>query len=302
MFKGHSRGESGPLALAPRYPNVFAAAYASEPMTNYQTSVPIPGVSSNNWAADASIKWGEPLLNLPVEIGAPNHWADRLQSYNRTGVWSWQNHQANFRDRVADDMVPFGVAHGFNDHVIEWTTQAKPAYAAFDSAGRAWGGAIRDAEHGWLSYQGLPFTLDVDGSLAPFQNFSVVKNETVPGFSRYSGNMSLPPNDVEEGNYNQTLEWSASWSSWDGAPLDTPNQWRISLRTTDGRERTVDITPRRLQQFNIVPGTTYRWENRRVTDNGLVAGGNVVANANGLITVPNLSVTGRGNRLVIVRQ
>ena len=118
----------------------------------------------------------------------------------------------------------------------------------------------------------------------------------------------LPPTST--GGYNDTLRWSASWDAWDGAPVDTPTRWRISLCTHaadpyvndcgSGPAVTVDVTPRRLQQFVVVAGATYNWENGRVVDNGLVASGSVVAGTDGVVTVPNVALTApAGHRLIL---
>ncbi len=295
---GQSMGGSGALALAMRYPNVFAAAYASEPMTNYATSGDGGGL---DWRPDLAPKWGEPALNLPVLLRGPGDWAAHLQDDNGTGVWDWQNHQAQMQSRLAAEMVPFGVAHGRQDDVIEWPTQGRPAYAAFDAGGRVWGGAVLDAGHTWLGFTGLPPNLAPDSSLIPFFALQARLNESAPGLSGASGNLALPPPNPPgpTGGYNQTLEWSASWNSWDGAPVDTASQWRISLRTTDGSNQTVAVTPRRLQAFTIMPGATYAWQNRRVSDNGLVASGVVTANSQGLLTVNGFAVSAGGNRLLL---
>ncbi|MCZ7568368.1 MAG: putative glycoside hydrolase [Ardenticatenaceae bacterium] len=295
---GHSMGGSGALALALRYPNVFAAAYASEPMTNYRTSGDGGGI---DWRPDVGLKWGSPALNLPVQIDAPGNWADHLQRYNGTGVWDWQDHQANIQNRPGDEMVPLGLAHGRADDVIEWPTQGQPAYAAFNAGRRAWGGATTDDAHSWLGYTGLPPSLQPDNSLTPFSGLRLVRNESVPGLSNASGDVALPPPNPPgpTGGYNQTLEWSASWNAWDGPPGDTAGEWHISLRPTDRSSQTVDVTPRRLQSFHVTPGASYTWENRRVSDHSLVASGTVLADGDGLVTIAAFAVSPAGNRLML---
>lgn len=292
---GHSMGGSGTLALALRYPNVFAAAYASEPMTNYRVS---GDGGDTDWREDVSWKWGSRTLNLPVSLSGPGTWAAHLASFNGTGVWDWQNHQANVAGRAGDEAVPFGVAHGRSDRVLGWTTEGKPFYSPADASRRCWGGWNANADHTWLSFMGLPPTLAPDPSLAPFDGFQVVRDESVPGLSRASGNLPLPPPDGgAEGGFNQLVDWSSSWDPWDGPPVDTATSWGISLRSTDDQAHTVDVTPRRLQTFRTSPGATYSWENRRVSDDGLVASGQVTADSHGLVTVPSFAVTGSGNRL-----
>jgi hypothetical protein len=306
---GASMGASGTLAFALRYPNVFAAAYASQPMTRYATSGDGGGV---DWRTDVEPKWGAVAANLPVSLAAPGNWADALQTHNGAGVWTWQNHQVQLVALRGRDATPLGIAHGVADNVIEWSTQGQPVYPALNSSRQVWGGAAVPGDHSWTGFAGSLYNLDVDtrpgGGLGPFFSFLPVRNETAPGLSNGSTNAPLPPTGV--GDYNLGVRWSASWDAWDGAPVDTPAQWAMSFCYQDvdrytndcgsGQPLTVDITPRRVQHFLRVAGAGYRWENRRVRDNALVASGVVTADSDGLITVPAFALNDAGgNRLIL---
>jgi pimeloyl-ACP methyl ester carboxylesterase len=300
---GQSMGATGALAFAERYPNVFAAAYASQPVADFLTA--------GDTIHQPFVQWGNPDLNLPVLIDAPEGWATPLQKYNGVGVWDWQNYQENLSgtgilsERLYDDMTPIGIVLGTNDHVINWSTQGPPTYAAFNASQRAWGGLVTDDDHQWMYYIGMPPALAPLGSRnkytwIPYWNFKVVKDETVPGFS------NLSDDSIDE-NYNQTINWSSSWYSWDGSPIDQANLWQISICTAriydnycgNGGTSTVDVTPRRVQQFKFAPGATYTWENRLVSDNSLVASGTVTADSGGLVVIKGFLVTPGGDRLVI---
>ncbi|HHW86218.1 MAG TPA: hypothetical protein GX400_08410 [Chloroflexi bacterium] len=306
---GGSMGGSGALAFALRYANVFAAAYAGQPMTNYATAGDGGGL---DWRSDVEPKWGTRSANLPVSITAPGDWAAPLQADNGTGVWTWQNHQAQLGAQRRRDITPLGIAHGVEDDVIEWSTQGQPVYPALNDSRQAWGGAAVPGGHGWTGFGGSLYNLAPDtrpgGSLTPFFSFLPVRNETVPGLSNGSLNAPLPP--VGVGDYNLAVRWSASWDAWDGAPVDTPTQWAMSFcykfadfydnECGSGQPLTVDITPRRVQHFPRVPGASYRWENRRVRDGALVASGVVTADGDGLITVPDFALNDAdGNRLIL---
>ncbi|MGA9347952.1 MAG: alpha/beta hydrolase-fold protein, partial [Anaerolineae bacterium] len=287
---GHSMGGSGALALGMRYPNVFAATYSSEPMTNYQTS--------DLWLSDTEWKWGTVASNLPIENRGPNGWADHLTSYDGTGVWDWQNHQQQLVTRRGDDMAHISLAHGTRDDIIAWSTQGQPAYEPFYQGRRAFSGATEAADHTWLGYSGLGPNVEDYNWTGPFYGWTAVRDESLPGLTYASGSSPVPPPGAGA-SYNLNLEWSASWLDWDGAPIDTDDEWRISLHTTDGSTQTADVTPRRLQTFTIVPANAYAWENRRVSDNALVASGTVFGDADGLVTVPAFQVTSGGNRLIL---
>ena len=295
---GHSMGGSGALALALRYPNVFAAVYCSEPMTNYREGS--TGTEGLDWVgSDLEPKWGSVALNLPIENRGV--YAGHLTRYNGTGVWDWQNHQANLIERRGDDMAFISLAHGTLDRVIAWESQGRLGYEPFCLSRRAFSGAIVEADHTWIGFNGQGPTageLWEPGASGPFYGLSFVRNETLPGLTYASG--SLPPVPDRTGGYNMTLEWSASWNDWAGPPIDTPGWWEIAIRSLDG-DQTVDVTPRRLQQFLIHTDVVYTWENRRVSDNALVANGTVTADEDGLITVTGFAVSPSGNRLIINR-
>ena len=248
------------------------------------------------------------LLNLPISLSGPGGWADHLQKNNGVGVWDWQNYGLSAQGQegmlgVGDEMVPLGIDHGIPDEVILWSTQGQPIYPSLDAGLRAWGGAVTDADHEWSNFLGMPPTMGIDE--APFWNFQVIRDESVPGLSQLSGNSEMPPTSV--GTYNQTILWSASWNAWDGAPQDQPDLWSISLCAVmvgshecgSGKRQTVDITPRRVQNFVFVPGMRYDWKNVEVASGKIIAQGTVSADSMGLVTIKKFVVSPTGNRLII---
>lgn len=291
---GGSMGGSGALALALRYAQVFAAAYASQPMTDYRHQGDAGGTP---WRNDVEWKWGTVAQNLPVIIRAPGGWADQLQSAAGTGVWDWQDHQTQAGLQRGRDRVPLGLGHGTNDYVIEWPTQGKPSYPSWDDAALCWGGMVTDGGHSWMGFNGLPPPLAVDGSLAPYQRFTARKNETVPALARCSANAAQPPD--APGQYNLSIEWSASWYNWDVPPVDQSNRWQISLRSLNGGAQTVDVTPRRLQQFPHAPFTRVLWRNFPLGATNPVQMGTRAADVDGLLTITGVVVGVAGNRLLL---
>lgn len=291
---GHSMGASGSLALALRYPNVFAAVYCSEPMTNYREASTGGDI---NWVEEDLVpKWGSTELNLPIENRGV--YAAHLERFDGTGVWDWQDHQANLIQRRADDIAFVSLAHGTQDRVIAWESQGRLAYEPFYLSRRAFSGAILEADHTWIGFSGQGPTVGEtwEAGGGPFYGFNVVRNETLPGLSYASGNLPVPPDTT--GGYNMTLEWSASWNAWAGPPVDTPTRWEMALRSLEG-DQAVDVTPRRLQMFIVTSGEQYDWENRRVSDGGVIASGRVTADDSGLLTVTNFAVSTEGNRLIL---
>ncbi|MDD5371461.1 MAG: prolyl oligopeptidase family serine peptidase, partial [Anaerolineaceae bacterium] len=180
FVSGQSMGGTGSLALAERYPNVFAAAYASQPVTNFQTA----NIDKLDWVADAALKWGRPDLALPVRLDAPAGWADPLKKYDGVSAWDWQNLLLSLdppaggpmRERMQDDMAPFTVVHEPLDRVINWATQGQPAYTALNQSNQAYSGMVSSGGcvggnepnfpcHRWMYYVGLlPSVFPVGGA------------------------------------------------------------------------------------------------------------------------------------------
>lgn len=289
---GHSMGGSGSLAFALRYPNVFAAAHASQPMTDYSTSGDGGG---DDWRPDVSVKLGAPMLDLPIDIEGPAGWADHLEGYDGTPAWQWQDHQAQTIARRGEEAAPFGVDHSLVDTIIEWATQGQPAYEPFDASDRCWRGVIQSTSHTPSGILGMPGPFGKDAMGLPFAGFRARLGETVPGLARSTLNGALPP--VEEGDYNADLDWSASWADWDGPPLDEPTRWRVSLRTDIDTTAVVDVTPRRAQAFVVEPGVPYVWHATEIASLTEFASGLVLPDDDGLVTAPAIDVDEFGTRV-----
>lgn len=288
---GGSMGGSGALALALRYPNVFAASHSGEPMTNYAAADGSGGTTP--WVNDVEWKWGACSANLPIRnVG---RYAAHLAVYDGMGVWDWQNHQAQLVGRRGEDAALITLNHGTRDTIIAWASQGQPVYTEFYAGRRAFSAAVVEADHTWLGFAGIGPMLDYETTWAPFHNWEARRSETIPALSHASGSGPVPPTGPTE--YNLNIEWSASWHDFAGPPTDTPALWVMALRTTDGSSQTVDITPRRRQQFVVAPSQLYAWESRRLSDNALLQAGTVVADAYRLITAPAVQVDGTGVRL-----
>lgn len=106
---GSSMGGSGALSMGLRYPNVFAAAFCWQPMTDYGTAADIPG---GHWW-DFYPKWGSTAVNLPVENRGPH--AEHLAIHDGTGVYDWMNHILQIESRPDDESAFIFFHHGKNE-------------------------------------------------------------------------------------------------------------------------------------------------------------------------------------------
>jgi hypothetical protein len=275
---GQSMGGTGALMLAERYPQIFAAAAAGQPMINFANAA--------MWLEELESKWGARSVNLPVEIRGPD--AAHLAPYQGTGVWDWQNLGDQLSARRGDDMAFIAIAHGTQDTVIDWETVVQPSYAHFYRGNRAFIGEITADDHTWQGFREHP------NWMFDWMNFP--RDESLPALSNASGSLPVPPDGV--GGYNMTLEWSSSANDFAGPPVDTPEQWAVVLRSLAG-DQTVDVTPRRLQQLAVEPGRVYVWQNVRLSDNAVVQEGTTTPDQDGLITVVGFAVSEDGNRLTV---
>lgn len=287
---GQSMGGTGTLALALRYPQVFAAAHAGQPMTRPATAGTAGG---DMWQPLLERLYGALGDDLPYALDADLPYQDSLAPTPGLSAWDWQDHQTTLGVRDSQDRVPFGIDHGLVDSTIEWQTQGEPTYGLLDQAALCWAGEVTNRGHVTSNQSTLPGSLQ---KLAgrPFADFTAVRDETVPGFVDSSSNPALPP--VAPGAFNEDLEWSPSWDPWDGVPIDTADDWQVSIRSNEA-PLTVGVTPRRTQAFEFTTGDTLRWENERISDGSVIQSGTLVVPVDGVPVTPPLDISVTGNRI-----
>lgn len=185
-------------------------------------------------------------------------------------------------------------ANAKNDPLIDWP-QAVHFYQALQDTKRphlfVWGQNGHDqAAKMPLSggEQTLPIDIRINQSLPAFTGCSLDDN---PG----DGN---PESGAPVGQINGYLYWETA------DVIDTQTRWEMTVGLTASAPRsdcTVNITPRRLQQFKPLPGMPIRWENRDAVTGLLLASGTVSADTNGLVTLPQVLVTQGKNRIILYR-
>ncbi len=318
---GLSMGGSGALALATRYPEVFAAAHAAQPMTDYEAFVYDMGSEPNCMFAQELIQlWGDPVHQNQTQLvfAGPPEWAMSTAGYSMN-VWEWQNHRGQVATRTADEMVPFGLTHGMRDCCLPANNQMQPFHPAAFLAKRCAGLYVDNSGHGVGARNGFPYPLrelTSGGPTGPFHGLAVVKNESVPGLSNLyysSGSQPCQPAwtcpdrcnaPANCANYCPTtntnpyrpfhdIGWDASWNSTN-PPAEQTDSWTIRLWSVSSASYLVDVTPRRCQQFTVNCSKQYAWMN---LEQGYI--GYTACDANGVLTVPGFLVTPGGNTLVL---
>src|SRR5205814_2355839 len=128
-------------------------------------------------------------------------------------------------------------------------------------------------------------------------------DRTLPAFSNCSldddpGNGD-PNHGARAGQSNLYLYWS------DAKIADQPDRWAMDLLLAGDAPKdscTVDVTPRRCQQFKPRPGAKLVWSSTALASGKVVDYGQVVVDSWGVVTVPKVVVSKRGSRLSLSRQ
>jgi poly(3-hydroxybutyrate) depolymerase len=137
-----------------------------------------------------------------------------------------------------------------------------------------------------------------------FPWLSIRKNEAYPVFTgsstddRYPGFLNKEAPD-QKGQINGYFRWKNI--------EDTKNMFVMELRLIKSEElgnaikpprrATTDVTMRRLQQFRVTPGAKLEWN--MVRAGKVLQSGKVLADANGIVTVPDVTVTDSPSQLKI---
>lgn len=291
---GNSMGASGALSLGLRYPDVFAGIYASEPMTNY--------ASSPTFQNDFVQLWGEQTSNLPIVNNGPD--SENISRYGidgdaPTAVWNWMNHLEQVQRRSADRFAYLMVDHGKADTTIDWFTQGQPLAKALSDAKVAFSAnAYEGIGHTWLGFGAVissMFGLGYDDE-APWR---YPNSLSFPAIANASGSSTVDSDTTGDSSYNMTIEWSTPDNAFDGAIIDSDNQYQINLRST-GNDQTASITPRNTTFFVVDPNQRCTWSVVTNANGQQIQTGVADADSAGRVTVNGVSiVTGTGSRLTI---
>lgn len=298
------RGSGGKAAVnfAARYGSIFAAAFANAPVAEIEY---FDAIANSKQMTDLT---GD--LDLPVISSGPGNWADRIQQDEAAGNGGTAKDMPVFLGSTWLAAAPLGIQYDarspawrFRDDTLETLATTR----------QAWFGAVTGPETlAPLDYRGLLPNFQNDSSGHPFYGLLARRNEAILAFSN---------NRSEEqgwmGAYNgfrQTILWSSSWQPWHGSgPLDLLDRLEFNICAVDparageskcgtGWEQVVDITPRRLQHFLVVPGMHIRWENLRLNDGAVINSGRATVRGDGTFTLSGVTVLPEGNKLVMYQE
>ena len=252
---GHSIGGTGAWQLGVRNPDVFAAVHAHSGFARFTPPVgPFQGQFERDIVGTAA----EGVILR--DSGGTSYSA---RDYSNLFWWL-----QNYRNSSYETPF-FAMTAGAADTTVPAASGADLMQPVFDDQRRAFFYFHHSGDHS-------------DACLVQMNwlwNFRL--NQSFLAFTNRSGYGAAPG---AIGNINDLNEFS-----WDPSSIvDRVDRYEVQLVGSG----TADVTPRRLQNFNVQPGGTYTYW----LDGMAGAGTSITADANGLLTIPSVS----GSRRIII--
>jgi pimeloyl-ACP methyl ester carboxylesterase len=267
---GSSMGGCGTVSFGWRHPELFAGLHAHVPIVSYTYL-------------------GDKGSATRLE---PSCWTNAIPPELKTcdGVPLLERMNGAKFAAEAKDTLPFlFMIHGRQDSSIPWQNNP-PFYRALAKARQPFAVYWDNGIH---STSGKDAPPDVKAWLERFRRFRL--DESQPVFIRTSSDRNPGNGDPADGDIIGWINRGMDWKEIE----DAPDRYAITV-TADfpGIEYPVrtDLTLRRLQRFKIKPSETL---NVRIGDAAPVG---IAANAEGLLTIPGVSIPSRdGVRIRISR-
>lgn len=265
-LRGCSMGASGAVALALHYPEAFAAVSAQVPIYAYTR----PGTGT---------AWRLECACGPLDRPAVTHAGVPLLDHM---------HGARQVASAVADLTPVFATNGRQDGSIPWENNP-PFYQAMNKARQAFAVYWNDGGHG-MSQDAPPDVKAWDETIERYR-----LDESFPAFSNCSDNGNYGGGDPKDGDLVGWVNRGLGWREL----VDTPGEYALTV-TADHPEIQypviVDVTPRRIQQFNMAPGEMIQV---RVGNQPPAA---ARADAAGRVTVARVRIESRdGTRICLTR-
>jgi hypothetical protein len=281
FLKGHSMGGTGTLHVGLGHPEVFSSLHSHQPLVNWDD---YDSRESGGFESEAYNIWGEQPEGLVGGAAIQNEHGERHLSHMDAG-WRVMSR------RGQDIPVPF-VYRGRGDGSIVWGG-LPGVLADFQAARHLIVAAWDDGGHGSCCSR-----------IEQIGNYDHRTGRTYPALTYYSGNADPGNGDPASGDTEGVYNFCPTWDT--STLVDLPDRWEADLfirpaetlpsfgtvcTETSG---TVDVTPRRRQNFQIVPGAQYRWENLATG-----ASGTITADVDEVLVVPSFALAKAARRLRI---
>jgi hypothetical protein len=292
FLSGNSMGGSGALMLAIRKPQYFAFCRG-------KVGVHIPELSPVFKRSYERV-WGNKKFDVKFENGV--------------SVWDYFNDVWYMR-KYPDREIPFLIlSNGKDDNHIGWP-QSVMNLRALQETRRAhifrWLVEGHSGTHTIMprtdrkGETDMPIDILVNQSVPAFTSCSLDSDpgtgtelKTPKECKRQSGKLTLDKFDgASSGQINGYMYWETA------DIVDEADKWEMTVAINGGApsdDCTVNLTPRRCQQFKPAEGTTFKWTN---TSGGKeIQSGEVTADKWGLVTIEKLTVGKTKNRIVITKK
>lgn len=253
---GGSMGAWGSTTYAFRHPERFAAVYPNRPRTKQR--------------------------GMPSLVPAPPKGKVVLMDDGKTDYFARMD-MTKFAAEHPEDLSFYAWCNGRRDGFASWQEQIDMVKALTD-ARHGFAFAWNDGDH---SSGAQPMSKVL--KYYPPEKFA--RNRSYPAFSKSSIDQNLGNGDPKDGDLEGGINLGFHWND----VVDEANRWSVKLSNDLAKgPMTVDVTPRRCQQFKLKSGTEVNW----TTSTG--ASGKATANAAGIVTIPSVALRPDGETLVTI--
>jgi len=272
-------------------PQLIAAAWANLPLVNFASqSDPNPLAlfnEGNYFRLGCDRLWGAVETNLVMPDGTSVF--DRLDA----GAVA-----ASRADKFVPPLITF---NGRYDQTVGWADKI-PFYRTMQEC--RLGGTFYWDNRDHYSVNASAWKPMMDYGVPYIYRYRT--NLSFPAFSNCSADWNPGNGQAADGDSVGTIN---GYLDFDPGVTDDPVRWIVRLGTRNPRTQwgtmvapesmTVDVTPRRLQQFLLTPGFAYPYQVQRAQNMSIVRQGMAFADGRGVLTIPGVKVYKDGSILTI---
>ncbi|MEX0718647.1 MAG: hypothetical protein WD066_18785 [Planctomycetaceae bacterium] len=265
---GQSMGAMASTQFSFRHPEIFAAVH---PRLGRVRQSWLPAVGFDLDPSLNKGRWNKPA---PMYDGKSDYFHDRMDSVK----WVGEHHE---------DLPFYAFCFGRNDWVATWQDQIDMV------------NALTKNKHGFaMGWNNGGHDSVGASAMQPVVKYypphKFRRNQSYPALGNSSINGDMGNGDKTVGDLVGGINLGFDWSD----VVDEKDRWSIKLSNELCTEdMTVDVTPRRCQQFKAKPGDVFRWTNSAGGE------GEVTADQWGLVTIEKVKIEpGEATTLVITRK